>query len=110
MLDPRWNLVDRIETFADSHVDPSVEMGYVRARQHATGWFLSAHPGPDLTAEQRRDFAEFAKVRCYLLLTQGPTVATWTPGDGDDDWFARATVDGADLTELLPDVVPAHWR
>jgi hypothetical protein len=85
----------------------------VIARPHATGWFLSAHHRPELDAGEVEHFAEFARVRAYLLLTQGPTTETWSPGGGTDDWVAWVAwslVDEFRVAELVPDAVPADWR
>jgi hypothetical protein len=111
-----WQLADGIELFAD--LDPAAApaeadgrcLGAVVARPHLTGWFFSAHHRADLGAEELAHFAEFARVRVYLLLTEGPKAATWAPGAGDDDWVAWSREDHLDLADAIPDAVPAHWR
>jgi hypothetical protein len=54
-------------------------------------------------------FAEFARVRAYLLLTQGPTARTWAPGPGDR-WVAWLPAEYAEAAAAIPDAVPADWR
>lgn len=84
-------------------------VGVVHARPHPAGWFFRAEHRPGLAADERAEFAEFVAVRVFLLLTEGPVVGTWAPGDGEDDWVAVAERAHLDLADLVPDVVPAHW-
>ena len=110
MLDHRWQLVADIELFADLGDPDPQRVGMVRARPHPTGWFLSGHHRADLAADEVANFAEFARVRAFLLLSQGPTVATWAPGPGSDDWIAWWVVPRLEAAEQVPDAVPADWR
>lgn len=111
-----WQLAEGIELFPD--LDPAMQpgaadggyVGAVVARPHATGWFFSAHHRADLDAEQLANFAEFARVRVSLFLTEGPRAATWAPGAGDDDWVAWSREQELDLADAIPDAVPARWR
>jgi hypothetical protein len=110
MTDDWWALAGAVQVFNDLADSDPTRVGAVVARPHATGWFLSAHHRPDLDAADVEHFAEFARVRAYLLLTQGPTAQTWTPGCGNDDWVAWSLVDEFRVAELVPDAVPADWR
>jgi len=103
-----WALAAAVEVVADLDEPDAGRIGVVVARPHPSGWFLSAHHRRDLPPEQAAHFAEFARVRCYLLLTQGPTAQTWQPGAGVDDWVAWSVADDVAATPL-PDAVPAHW-
>jgi hypothetical protein len=110
MKDDEWALAGAVEVFANLADPDPKHLGVVIARRCATGWFLSAHHRPGLDPDEIEHFAEFARVRAYLLLTQGPTVHTWTPGSGFDDWLAWSGRDEFDVAELVPDAVPADWR
>jgi|SRR5579875_421597 len=117
MSEDCWALASAVEIFGnifENSAAPEREqhgvIGVVVARPHATGWFLSAHHRPDLDPDEVEHFAEFARVRCYLLLTAGPTAETWTPGPGDDDWLAWSLADQFEVAESVPDAVPADWR
>jgi hypothetical protein len=113
---PEWDLVDGIELFADLDAEGARAgdgatpcVGAVMARPHPTGWFFSAHHRPDLRPEEIANFAEFARVRVYLFLTEGPRVTTWRPGAGDD-WVAWSRENHLELVDEIPDAVPANWR
>jgi hypothetical protein len=109
-LDPRWHVVAGIELFADLGDADSNHRGVVRARPHPAGWFISAHHHPDITADELAHLAEFARVRAYLLSTAGPTVDTWTPSQGQDNWIAYWDVDALDVAVPIPDTVPTQWQ
>lgn len=112
MLDDYWRLASGIELHADlrgNHdADDADRLGMVRARRHATGWFFSAHHEPGMSPDELSHLAEFAKVRAYLLLSQGPTPSTWVPGPAPDEWLAWSLAERRDLA-LVPDAVPANW-
>lgn len=108
-----WELVNDIELFPDLDVLAGVQpsdrcLGAVVARPHPTGWFLSAHHRHDLESEDLEHFAEFARVRALLLLTEGPRASTWQPF-GDTAWIAWSMDEHLDLIDEIPDAIPAGW-
>jgi hypothetical protein len=107
--DSRWAVAGGIELFADLDEPDRRQVGVVVARPHPTGWFLSAHVRPEMDSASIEHFAEFARVRAYLLLTQGPTARTWAPGLGDR-WVAWLPAEYAEAAAAIPDAVPADWR
>jgi hypothetical protein len=109
MRDSYWVVAGAIELYADLEEPDRGREGVVVARPHPTGWFFSAHHRPNLDSASVEHFAEFARVRAYLLLTQGPSVGTWAPGPGDD-WIAWSPAECAEATALIPDAVPADWH
>jgi hypothetical protein len=109
MRDSYWTIAGAIELIADLKESDPRGVGVVVAHPHPTGWFFSAHHRRDLDTASIEHFAEFARVRACLLLTQGPTVSTWAPGPGDD-WVAWCPAESAEVAALIPDGVPADWR
>lgn len=88
----RWELAASIQlTPATETLDPQ-HFGVVTARPHPTGWFISARYRSGLSTAQVDDFAEFVRVRTYLLLTSGPDATTWQADDGGTfyAWCERA--------------------
>ena len=108
MLDDYWQLASGIELYADLESNDDRLLGMVLARPHPTGWFFSAHHRPGMAREELTHFAEFAKVRVYLLLTQGPAPTTWVPGPRRHEWIAWSFAGRPDVA-LIPDAVPANW-
>ena len=109
MLDDYWRLASGIELYGDLNCDDERHLGLVLARPHATGWFFSAHHRPGMAPEELICLAEFAKVRAYLFLTQGPTSTTWVAGPRCDEWIAWSLAEQPDVAGLVPDAVPANW-
>ena len=85
--DERWALAGSIQlTPAAEALDPELA-GVITASPHPTGWFISARYRSGLSATDLRDFAEFVRVRTYLLLANGPVATTWEQ-DGSGTFHA----------------------
>jgi hypothetical protein len=66
---------------------PSEQRGVVVARQHPTGWFISARYRPSLSAAEIDEFASFTEMQAHLLLESGPQDPSWQP-DASGRWLA----------------------
>ena len=101
--DDNWTLANSVQ------LTPAIadlgrgEHGVITARPHPTGWFVSARYQPDLAPADLADFAEFVRVRVYLLLENGPSDRVWQAADEDRTWRAVCTPSSLDL----PDEVEA---
>lgn len=101
--DDNWMLASSVQlTPALTGLDEG-QHGAVTARVHPTGWFISARYKPDLATVDLEDFAEFVRVRVYLLLENGPSDQVWQPAKDERAWRASCTPSSLDM----PDVVEA---
>lgn len=57
------------------------QSGYMRAWQTGDGWEVVAISNPDSTPEAVASFTEWARMRLYRLITNGP--------DSGDEWHRR---------------------
>jgi hypothetical protein len=82
-----WLLAESLQLTPANHPLGAGYHGIVTARPHPTGWFISARYRVDLAAGDLADFAEFARVRSYLLLENGPRKPAWELAE-DRSWRA----------------------
>lgn len=97
--DENWDLASSVQlTPAAVELGPG-ELGVVIARTHPTGWFVSARYRPGLAVGDLEDFAEFVRVRVYLLLENGPTGSVWEPTRDQEAWRAVCTPSRLEMPE-----------
>lgn len=96
--DDNWRLAESMQLTPAAVELPPEHHGVVTARSHPTGWFVSARYRPGLDAGELQDFAEFVRVRTYLLLEKGPQDSVWE-NIGDGSWHAVCVASRLELPE-----------
>ena len=101
VTEEHWDLARSIQITPARNPLPPNRHGWIAARRHPTGWFISARYAPDLNETDRADFAQFAMARTYLLLKDGPRAHLWEPAD-DGCWRSYCLPAHLDLDGAIP--------
>ncbi|MEP7035658.1 MAG: hypothetical protein ABI934_08720 [Actinomycetota bacterium] len=121
-MDPRWEVASNTEIWTSDAatlaelaggcygVDQNEQIyGAVIAARHPTGWFVHALRSRWMSGHEARQFAEFVKVRVFLLLVGGARPQVWGASQDGSEWRAFSLARDAEAVGSVPDQLPATW-
>ena len=121
--DPRWEIAANTEIWISDAatlaelakgcfgVDQNEKInGAVIAARHPTGWFVHALRSRWMSGHEARHFAEFVKVRVFLLLAGGGRPQAWGAAQDGSEWRAFSLAREAEAVRAVPDQLPARWE
>jgi hypothetical protein len=122
-MDPRWEIAANTEIWTRDAatltelargccgVDQNEQIyGAVIAARHPTGWFVHALRSPWMSGHEARHFAEFVKVRVFLLLVGGQRPQAWGAAQDGSEWRAFSLARDAEAVRAVPGQLPASWQ